>query len=271
MAVPSSSAVFLWFFLSEQVLFKEVAVTCWLFSPSVSLPCSLLHGLLQHLKKKEGACLWEGIAEVRKELTADTGPVTVPLKTYRSPNRQRQAAVFGRAAAAAAARCCLWHTARASAVGSTDTTRTRGWISPQPGPMTTRSCRDSENRELPLRLRTWKTSWRWTALPWRSVCPIRQAWSTGKREAELDRPGYSQELAERLRTGRWEQIFGGRRSDIQGFVEPCVQLSCIGSEVAVSLEDGTSVRLNGFSPGRRKMFIPFSFMNFSAVFPLSSD
>lgn len=216
----------------------------------VILCCTVCFSIL---KKKEGACLWEGILEVRKELPADAGPVTVPLKTYRSPNRQRQEAVFGRAVAAAAARCCLWHTARASAVESTDTTRTRGWISPRPGPMTTPSCRDSENRELPLRLRTWKTSWRWTALPWRSVCPIRQAWSTGKSEAELDRPGYSQDLAERLRTGRWEQIFGGRRLDIRGSV-------CSGKlTLAVKLQlASTSVRLNGLSPSRWKMFIPIS-------------
>lgn len=182
------------FFLWEQVLFKEVAVTCWLPSPSVSPRYSLLHEVTSTTQKKEGACLREGMPEVLKDLPADAGPVIILLKTYRYPNRQRQAAVFGRAAAAAVARCCPWHTARASVVESTDTTRTRGWISLRPGPMTRLSCRDSGNRELPLRLRTWKTSWRWTALPWRSVCPIRQAWSTGKRQRQslawiLPRPG----------------------------------------------------------------------------------
>lgn len=89
------------------MLFKEVAVTCWLLSPSVSPPYSLLHEVTSATQKTEGACLREGMPEVRKDLPADAGPVTILLKTYRSPNRQRQAAVFGRAAAAAAARCCL--------------------------------------------------------------------------------------------------------------------------------------------------------------------
>lgn len=192
------------FFLWEQVLFKEVAVTCWLVSPSVSPRYSLLHEVTSATQKKEGACLREGMPGVRKDLPADAGPVTILLKTYRFPNRECQA-VFGRAAAAAAgARCCLWHTATASAVESTDTTRTRGLISLRLGPMTRLSCRDSGNRDLLLRLRTWKTSWRWTALPWRSVCPIRQAWSTGKREAELGTDMDTRKTwTERLRTSRW--------------------------------------------------------------------
>ena len=236
--------------LSKQRLFKEV--TCWIFSPSVCPRYSLLHGLL----KKAGACLWEGILEVRKELSTEAGPATVPLKTYRSPNRQRQAAVFGRAAAAAAAaRCCLWPTARASAVESTDTTRTRGWISRPPGPMTTLSCRDSENRELPLRLRTWKTSWRWTALPWRSVCPIRQAWSTGKREAEPDRPGREAENQQP------EQIFAGGSADTRDWLNRCAQLNRAALEwqlASKTKEISTNV-------------YPDFFANFSTVFSPSSD
>lgn len=180
------------FFLWEQVLFKEVAVPCRpLPASSVSLLYSSLHELPQHQKEevKEGgvACLREGTPVPPGGFPAGASPVTVLLKTCRSPNRQRQAAVFGRAAAAAVARCCLCHTARASGAGSTATTRTKGWISHQSGPLIRPSCRDSGNRGSPLRLRTWKTSWRWMALPWRSVCPIRQAWSTGKREAELER------------------------------------------------------------------------------------
>ena len=163
-AAPSRRAVFLW----EQVLFKEVAVPCRLLAPFVSLPYSSLHGSTQHLLRRrrtrgEGACLREGTLVAPEGFPASASPVTVLLKTCRSPNRQRQAAVFGRAAAAAAARCCLCHTARASGAGSTATTRTRGWISRRPGPPTRLSCRDSGNRELPLRLRTWKTSWRWMA------------------------------------------------------------------------------------------------------------
>lgn len=251
------------FFLWDQVLFKEVAVTCWLPSPLVSPRYSLLHEVTSTTQQKEGACLREGMPEVLKDLPADAGPVIILLKTYRYPNRQCQAAVFGRAAAAAAARCCLWHTARASAVESTDTTRTRGWISLRPGPMTRLSCRDSGNRELPLRLRTWKTSWRWTALPWRSVCPIRQAWSTGKREAELgtglDTP---KTWTERLRTSRWEQDFSGGRPGIQALLNRCVQSNC---------KDKTSVRINGLSRRNEHQLYPFFSVNFSAAFPLSSD
>lgn len=118
------------FFLWEQVLFKEVAVPRRLLAPSVSLLSSSLHGSSQHHKEEErvggGACLREGTLVAPRGFPAGASPVTVLLKTCRSPNQQRQAAVFGRAAAVAAAKCCLCHTARASGAGSTATTQTRG-------------------------------------------------------------------------------------------------------------------------------------------------
>lgn len=170
-----------------------------------------------------GACLREGTLLAPGGLPAGASPVTVLLKTCRSPNRQRQAAVFERAAAVAAARCCLCHTARASGAGSAATTRTRGWISHRPGPPTRLSCRDSGIKESPLRLRTWKTSWRWMAWPWRSVYPIRQAWSTGKRRAELDRdsdtPGTWTVVG--LRTSRWEQLYGQGGQILERLLNRC--------------------------------------------------
>lgn len=218
------------FFLWEQVLFKELAVPCRLLVLSMSLLYPWLHRAAQHLKRRrrrrigKGACLREGMLVALEGLLADTSPVTVLLKICRSPNRQRQAAVFKRAAAVAAARCCLCHTARASGVESIATTQTRGWISHRPGLPTRRSCRDSGNRELPLRLRTWKTSWRWMAWPWSSVCHIRQAWSTGKREAELDSElDTPKTWTEGLRTSRWEQLSGTGRSDThRTFEQVCV-------------------------------------------------
>lgn len=127
--------------------------------PYFSLYCTGRLSITRRRKRTGGACLREGTPVAPGGLPAGAGPVIVLLKTCRFPNRQRQAAVFGKAAAVVpAARCCLCHTARASGVGSTATTRTRGLISHHPGPPTRLSCRDSGNRESPLRLRTWKTS-----------------------------------------------------------------------------------------------------------------
>lgn len=149
------------------MLFKEVTVPCQLLASSVSLLYFSLHGSTQHPnkveKEEEGACFQEGMLVVPEGSPSSSSPVIVLLKILRSPNHQRQAAVFGRAAAAAAARCCLCPTARASGAGSTATTQTRGSTSHRPGPPTRWSCRGCGSRGSPLRLRTWKTFWRWMA------------------------------------------------------------------------------------------------------------